>query len=239
MSTLGHPDVQELLGAFALDALEPTEADAVDLHLRDCPRCRAEVEEFRETAAMLAYGGVDAPPGVWEKIQAALEDAPPRLELARVVPIRQSRWQTMGAKMAAAAAVVISLVALGVSLVRNDEPPATSLAAEIGEVVQHPDAVPVHLASEGRGSAEVYVLGGEAYLVKHSLPPLGADETYQLWGQQGDTKVSLAVLGAAPSQMKLPLGGSYEALAITAEKSPGVVQSSNPAVVAGLVPTTD
>jgi len=238
MSTLGHPDVQEMLGAFALDALDPTEADAVDLHLRDCPRCRAEVEEYRETAAMLAYGGVDAPPGVWEKIQAALEEAPPELELARVVPIRQSRWQSLGAKIAAAAAVVISLVALGVSVTR-DEPPATSLASEIGEVVQHPDAIPVHLASEGRGSAEVYVLDGEAYLVKHSLPALAEGETYQLWGQQGDTKVSLAVLGSSPSQMKLPLGGSYEALAITAEKSPGVVTSSNPAVVAGLVPTTD
>ena len=43
---LGHPEVQELLGAFALDALEPDEADAVDLHLRDCPRCRAEVAEM-------------------------------------------------------------------------------------------------------------------------------------------------------------------------------------------------
>lgn len=236
MSTLGHPDVQELLGAFALDALDPAEADAVDLHLRQCPRCRAEVEEYRETAAMLAYGGVDAPPGVWEKIQAALEEAPPELELARVVPIRPSRWQSAGAKLAAAAAVVISLVALGVSVTR-DRSPETSLAAEFGQVVQHPDAIPVHLASQDRGSAEVYLLDGNAYLVKHSLPPLADGETYQLWGQQGDTKVSLAVLGAEPSQMKLPLGGSYEALAITAEKSPGVVTSSNPAVVAGLVPT--
>jgi len=240
MSTLGHPDVQELLGAYALDALDPTEADAVDLHLRECPRCRAEVEEYRETAAMLAYGGIDAPPGVWEKIQAALEEAPPKLELARVVPIRPSRWQTLGAKLAAAAAVVISLVALGVSVTRDDRP-RSSLAADLdfGEVVQHPDAVPVHLASQGRGSAEVYLLDGNAYLVKHSLPALAEGETYQLWGQQGETKVSLAVLGSSPQQMKLPLGGRYEALAITAEKSPGVVASSNPAVVAGLVPTTD
>lgn len=236
MSTLGHPDVQEMLGAFALDALEVNEADAVDRHLRECPRCRAEVEEFRETAAMLAYGGIDAPPGVWEKIQAALEEAPPKLELARVVPIRPSRWQSYGAKLAAAAAVVMSLVALAVSVTRQDAP-ITSLAAEIGRVVQHPDATPVHLASDGRGSAEVYLLDGNAYLVKHSLPELREGETYQLWGQQGETKVSLAVLGSSPSQVKLPLGGAYEALAVTAEKSPGVVASSNPAVVAGLVPT--
>ncbi|HVF33273.1 MAG TPA: anti-sigma factor [Acidimicrobiales bacterium] len=232
MTALDHADAQELLGAFALDALDPAEADAVDVHLRDCPRCRAEVEEYRETAAMLAFGGVAAPPGVWERIQASLEEAPPKLELARVVPIRSSRWQTVGAKLAAAAAVVISLVALGVSA-RGGSDAGSSLAAEIGEVVQHPDATPVLL--EGDGSVEVYLLDGKAYLVKHSLPELPEGQTYQLWGQQGETKVSLAVLGGSPEQSKLPLGGSYQALAITAEQSPGVVSSSNPAVVAGLV----
>lgn len=237
MNTLGHPEVQELLGAYALDALDPGEADAVDLHLRDCPRCRAEVEEYRETAAMLAFGGVAAPPGVWEKIQASLEEAPPKLELARVVPMRQSRWQTMGAKLAAAAAVVISLAALSVSIARSGDNDGSSLADRIGAVVQEPEATPVHLASDGRGSAEVYLYDGKAYLVKHSLPDLGEGETYQLWGQKGETKVSLAVLGASPQQAELPLGGEYDALAITAEKSPGVVSSDNPAVVAGLVPT--
>jgi hypothetical protein len=202
MNTLGHPEVQELLGAYALDALDPGEADAVDLHLRECPRCRAEVEEYRETAAMLAFGGVAAPPGV-----------------------------------TAAAAVVISLVALSVSVARSGGEDGSSLADRIGAVVQEPEAIPVHLASDGRGSADVYLYDGKAFLVKHSLPALGEGETYQLWGQKGETKVSLAVLGASPQQAELPLGGEYDALAITAEKSPGVVASNNPAVVAGLVPT--
>ena len=235
MTALGHADVQELLGAYALDALEPDEADAVEHHLRDCARCRAEVEEYRETAAQLAFGGVTAPPGVWEKIQAALEEAPPKLELARVVPLRPSRWQSYGAKLAAAAAVVISLVALGVSVVRSG-PEGSSADDEFAAVVLDPDARPVRL--DGTGSAEVYLLDGKAYLVKHSLPALPEGETYQLWGQQGEAKVSLAVLGNDPERVKLPLGGEYEALAITAERSPGVVSSTNPAVVAGLVPTT-
>ena len=237
MSALDHAGVQELLGAFALDALDPTEADAVEVHLRECPRCRAEVEEYRETAAMLAFGGVTAPPGVWEKIQASLEEAPPKLELARVVPLRpSSRWQTFGAKLAAAAAVVISLVALGVSVARSgDGGSGSSLDDEIAAVILDPEAQ--HVALDGQGSAEVYVLDGKAYLVKHSLPALPDGQTYQLWGQQGETKVSLAVLGNDPERVKLPLGGSYEALAITAEESPGVVASNNPADVAGLVRT--
>jgi anti-sigma factor RsiW len=238
MKTPTHDEVEELLGAYALDALEPTEAQSVELHVRECPRCRAEVEEYRETAAMLAFGGIDAPPGVWERIQASLEEAPPELALARVVPIRPSRWQAWGTKLAAAAAVVIALVALGVSVTRSgrDGDAATADLA-LARVIKDPDATPVHLVSDGKSSADVYLLDGNAYLVKHSLPALGEGETYQLWGQQGQTKVSLAVLGNDPDPVKLPLGGEYEALAITAEKSPGVVSSSNPAVVAGLVPT--
>jgi anti-sigma-K factor RskA len=237
---LGHPDVQELLGAYALDALEPDEADAVDLHLRECPRCRAEVADYRETAALLAFGGVEAPAGVWEKIQASLEEAPPQLELARVVPLRTSRWQTMGARIAAAAAVVISVAALAISLAgRGDGDGGRSLGDEIAVAASDPDALPVHLAAASSatdGAADIVILDGRAYLVRHSLPKLPADETYQLWGKKGDTTVSLGVLGPAPEQTILPAGASYDARAITPEKAPGVVTSQNPAVVAGLVP---
>lgn len=239
MTMLGHPEVQELLGAYALDALEAGEVDAVDLHLRECARCRAEVEEYREAAALLAFGGVDAPEGVWERIQASLEEAPPKLELARVVPLPASRWQSYGAKLAAAAAVVISLVALGVTVVRGgggDDP--SGLDAEIAASALDPGALQVHLVSgDGKGSADVILLDGKAYLAKHTLPKLADGETYQLWGQRGDTKVSLGVLGNEPGRMELPVGAEYDALAITAERKPGVVSSSNPAVVAGLVPT--
>jgi anti-sigma factor RsiW len=217
MTALGHPEVEDLLGAFALDALDPDEADAVDLHLRDCPRCRAEVADFREAAALLAFGGVEAPPGVWEKIQASLEEAPPQLELARVVPMRPaSRWQTMGAKVAAAAAVVISVAALAISLTGvgpgsgsgSDRGEVASVADVVRNAAANPDGLSVHLAaarSGSTGAADIVILDGRAYLIRHSLP-------------------------------RLPAGASYDALAITAEKSPGVVASQNSAVVAGLVP---
>lgn len=84
---LTHNEIEELLGAYALDAVSPEEADAVGLHLRNCPRCRAEVAEHRETAAVLAYAGSPAPSQLWDRIADALEAdaAPPELDLARVV----------------------------------------------------------------------------------------------------------------------------------------------------------
>ena len=232
---LRHPDVDDLLGAYALDALDPDERDAVELHLRDCPRCRAEVADFRETAALLAYGGAEAPPGVWEKIQASLEEAPPRLELARVVPIKRSpRWQQI---LVANAAVLLIVAALSVIAVRRDGTTPSDSRDEFAAALVDPDATNVHLAAaSGQGSADLVLLDGQAYLYRNSLPPLGDDETYQLWGQQGETKVSLGVLGSKPGKLALAAGATYEAIAITAEKKPGVVASSNPAVVAGLVP---
>jgi anti-sigma-K factor RskA len=77
MERLTHRQIQELLGAYALDAVDDDEAELVELHLRDCPRCRAEVEDHREAAAMLAHVGAPAPAGVWNRIAAQLVDDAP------------------------------------------------------------------------------------------------------------------------------------------------------------------
>jgi hypothetical protein len=239
MMALDHDQAQELLGAFALDALDPDEADAVDVHLRDCPRCRAEVSEYREAASLLAFGGVEAPDGLWDRIVSGLEEAPPRLELARVVPLTRTvpRWRSVGVRIAVAAAVVMSLLALGLS-VQSRRSDRTDVAAEIGKWTLDPATRKVHLVSaEGGASADVLIRDGQGWLAKDSLPKLPDDETYQLWGQKGDTKVSLGVLGDDPSSVRFPADTDFDALAITAEHKPGVVSSSQPAVVAGWVPT--
>lgn len=240
MTALHHLEAQELLGAFALDALDADEANAVDVHLRSCPQCRAEVADYRETAALLAFGGVEAPPGIWEKIQASLEEAPPKLELARVIPIPQSRWRTVGARMTAAAAIVISVVALGVAVLRPDQTSSGhSIDAQIAAAAVDPKAVHVNLVSStGDGSLKVVLLDGRAYIADHSLPTLGQDQTYQLWGQKGDTFVSLGVLGPKPERGQVAAAGAFDAMAITAEKQPGVTQTTQPAIAAGWVPTT-
>jgi anti-sigma factor RsiW len=80
-----HAELQELLGAYALDAVEPEEAAAIERHLPTCPRCRNELTDHREVAALLGYAGASAPSGVWDRIVASLEEPPPALQLARFV----------------------------------------------------------------------------------------------------------------------------------------------------------
>src|SRR6478609_2271004 len=83
---LTHREIQELLGAFALDAVDGDEAEAIELHLRECPRCRAEVTEQREVAALLAHTGATAPEGVWVRILEELEPVPPALRMPSLPP---------------------------------------------------------------------------------------------------------------------------------------------------------
>ena len=252
-----HIELQELLGAYALDAVDSEEAAAVAAHLHECPRCRAEVESHRETAATLAHVGAVAPEGLWDRIAANLEEAPPALRLTAVptdgrpAPVvgsardRAERHWGAGTKflsgLVAAAAVVIGV--LGFKVAELDDkvgrfPGSDDSLEDAARVAAvDPEAQKVHLVSaDGTHRAEVVVVDGRGYLVHHTLPPLEADRTYQLWGQAGDVTVSLGVLGNSPNVTAFEVGTGVQALAVTAERAPGVVSSNQPAVVSGWVP---
>ncbi len=71
-------ELDELLGAYALDAVDDEERRAVEQYLMINPRARQEVAEHREVATMLAWSGMSAPDGLWDRIAQHLDthDAP-------------------------------------------------------------------------------------------------------------------------------------------------------------------
>jgi anti-sigma factor RsiW len=71
-----HHDVDDLLGVYALDALEPDEAAAVAAHVATCPRCRAELDAHREMAAALGNTVVALPPDLWDRIAERMGGRP-------------------------------------------------------------------------------------------------------------------------------------------------------------------
>ena len=245
---LSHAELQELLGAFALDAVEGPERAAVELHLRGCPRCRAEVAEHREVAAFLAHSGLRAPEKVWDRIAGALEEAPPRLDLAPVVPMagsrRRRRRVAAALGSAAAAAAVASVAVLGLQLNdMRDRLERTEVALVQGDVAQAalvaeslPDARMVSLRSgDGRHAARAVVLrDGRAYLIAARMPALPPGRTYQLWAVVDETAISAGVLGEAPRVFPFQLETSGPVtLAVTVEDAPGVVASKEKPVAAG------
>ena len=251
MTTYSHQDIEELLGAYALDAVDPEEAEVVERHLAGCPRCRSEVASHRDVAALLANTGGEAPDGLWERIAGQLEDAPPPLRLnvsagaAEIVPLA-SRRRTRSTRIAVAAvglAAALTVGVLGAQVVRQQQEldrfeaaiEEGTLLSAANTALRDPDAQQVELTSpDGTLSGEAVVLpDGTGYLLVHQLPAL-EDGTYQLWGQTDGGLISLGLLGGEPGAV-IPFhsGDAVAALAITAEEPGGVLQSENPAVMAG------
>lgn len=255
-----HDEIAELLGAYALDAVDDDERLAVEAHLAECPRCAAEVTDHREVAAMLAFSGAPAPEGVWTKIVSSLEESPPPLDFAGLtgtatpapsplLPVdelsqrRRRRSSRPLLLAAAAAALVVGLVA-GVFIGTNDEPGSQGefASASIGTVARRvlndPNATKVVMSSpddEDITATAAVESDGSGYLLGTSLPALDARETYQLWGIRDEIVVSLGVLGHSPDVVAFHLDPSTEALAITVEAAGGVPVSSNPAVLIGTI----
>ena len=62
-----------------LDACDPAEEAAITEHLRDCPRCRAELAAHLEVAGVLGNLGGEAPEGLWDRIWTEIA-SPTRLD---------------------------------------------------------------------------------------------------------------------------------------------------------------
>ncbi len=234
-----EPMYDELLGAYALDAVDEEERRVVEEYLQVNPAAAEEVRELRETATMLAWSSVPAPEGLWDKIAASIEGdaAPaPRGELAKVMPPipitvasrRRKVMRTAGAWVAAsAAAAAIAVVAVRVT---DDGPRSNGLAAAYAEARSDRDSRIVQLHSDGSDVLVEAVVDprGHGYVQGASLPALSSDRTYQLWGVIDGSAISLGVLGHSPDLEPFSVDGDLTTLVITIEKSGGVISNGNP-----------
>lgn len=234
-------ELDELLGAYALDAVEPDERRAVEQYLSVDPRARREVEEHREVATVLAWTTMAAPDGLWDRIASNLDEAPPqpRGELASVLSLEQARdgrrdrprrgRQYLGSlAVATAAAAVVAVVVVNiVGRDRSEEPP---LAVAVAEARADRDSMTAELVrADGLVGGEAVIdQDGHGFLIGDSLPELPADQTYQLWGVIGEQVISLGVLGHNPEIELFSAGAPVSQLVVTVERAGGVVSDGNP-----------
>lgn len=243
-------DVVELAGLYALDALEPDERSQFEAVEAASAEVRAEVDAYREVAAVLAQAVETVPstpsPDVWRSIHAAVtgeaEEAR-RPKLATVTDIRDHRRWTRWAALVSAAAVLVS-VALGVRVfnLQNqiDERTIDELAAQA--VTAEGSRLVTLDGQEGfEASTATIVLGadGIGYLLSDNLTSLPAERTYQLWvivDEAEDTRViSAGVLGSDPRVSQFSAVGNVTGFAITEEVAGGVPVSEGPTVAVGLL----
>jgi anti-sigma factor RsiW len=245
-----HAEAEELLAAFALDAVDEAERQRVEDHLGQCPRCRAELDAHREVAAALGNSVEPVPEGLWSAIASMLpersdEERPPmpRLlleefgaeEFGPEVPAREHarrsrrRLAALGSAAVAAAAVVVFLA---IGWVHADTQ-VTHLQQALGQAA--PSAVEAALESPGHKVFDLvgphqakraqFVIDakGHGYLVSSTLPALAPGKTYQLWGIVGGRPVSLGLMGQSPDQSTFTWAGAAgsSTLGITVEPAGG------------------
>ncbi len=259
-------EVLELLGAFALDAVEPHEATLVEAHLDVCFRCRAEVDSHRELTAALALSLEEPPAHLWDRIAATLPpqrvpprhgsmstwppsvtgvEASPAPSAARLPRRFLRRWVRPAAVAAAAAA--IALLGFRVAQLSDQLDQSrhalqqTGAAAGFEAALKTPGHRVVTLVSaDGRFLAEVvYLSNGRGYLSGGSLPRLPGNETYQLWAFLDGRPISIGLLGARPADATFTVAGTGRpsALAVTAEPVGGVATPDRTPVASGTVST--
>ncbi|MCU1459346.1 MAG: hypothetical protein JWL73_3438 [Actinomycetia bacterium] len=267
MSTTPNPDpLHELLGAYALDAVDGDERARVEAYLAANPAARAEVDELRETAGWLAQTAVEPPAELWDRIAANLGPVPARpdapalsapqprvaaaaagvasLDEARSRRHVVSRWVTAVAAVAAAVVIVVmgaQIISQGDKVDRLQQsissPDAVRRAAEAAKLAPGAKTVALTSSTGDEAATIVYLPNGVGYLDENNLPTLPPGQTYQLWaimddGQQSRV-VSAGVLGRKADVSPFHTSGKVLSFAVTAEKTPGVVQSANKPVVSG------
>jgi anti-sigma-K factor RskA len=113
-----HPEYQELLVLYSLDALDGADTRVLEEHLNTCAECRDELIELRDTGALLAHAATPAEPSpdVRDRILASIKrEQPASSPAAKVIemkPRAQRNLWTMGLRAAAAIAFVAMLVGI-------------------------------------------------------------------------------------------------------------------------------
>jgi anti-sigma-K factor RskA len=251
-----HDDASELLGAYALDAVDGDEFTELEEHLETCPRCRAELDSLREVATAMGNSVEPLPEGLWSQIALRLpdrregEEPPPMPQLAEphspfrapaagATGRRRVMVGTVGAIAVAAASVA---VVLGIGLVRADNEVSNLQAASpaVTAALHTPGhhLVVLDSTTSKTEQAQVVVLpSGQGYLISSTLPSLDKGRTYQLWAIEGNRPISLGLLGHSPGQAAFTMAGSTRPshLSITAEPAGGSVVPTGPIIATGAV----
>jgi len=252
MARRNHSEMEELVGAYALDALESDEIEALELHLSECPRCRAELRDHRETAALLAHAGTAAPDGLWNKIASELEETPPDMatvfgmpsgaeRASRVAKMRGPRWRTVGMAAAGIAAAIIAVNSALIVRQNNkigevERNQTISHLADLAAANPTSRIVSLRGTDGSIGADAVLRPNGTGYLLHTRLPKLAAGQTYQLWALvDGRNPVSLSVLGTKPTVAGFTAKSSMNQLAITVERADGAAQPTTSPILTGTV----
>ncbi len=154
--------ISQRMAALADGQMSEPESRRAELHLRDCPRCRAEYEQVRAGMTMIKnLVLVDAPPEIW-----------PLIEAGRQTPASQRHWAPALALVALGAVTVAGAAywRLGNSWIETDG--ASHRTIRIGEIgfVEVEPNTRLRVVTDGPNEHRLALARGEIR-AKISAPP--------------------------------------------------------------------
>ncbi len=238
-------EIEELSGAYALDALSPEERRAVDEHLAECPKCAQEIRQLQAVVDLfpLSVPAADPSPRMKERIFAkihanttnALPPTPlplPARDPHHRVQRPRARWTPVLAALAA-----VLLISFGLMLGWN-----LSLQQQLKQaaIVQStPHALPTATATTNstltytiKGTEASSNITGETIylpqqnmtlLVLHNLPKLSGKHVYQGWLIDGKQVTSAGILNVKNNTATLDFPGDvrdFDTAAVSLEPGP-------------------
>lgn len=262
MTGRDHDSPRELAAAYALGALSADEARRFEAFLATSPEAQREVAEYREVAALLAFGSPDeAPHGALRaRVLARVGGDNSRALSSRPTPARSHRpspaiWIALAASLLLAVGLAAGLVssrgrlaAVEAELQARD----TLLAGVRRELsdqqatlraILEPGVEMFQLTATGDPEPGIQLFWNrqrhEAVVHGFRLKPVPAGKAYQLWFIRDGAPVPSVTFrpstdGTAKIEgVRVPEGGTVSAAAVTVEPQAGSAKPTSPIVMSG------
>jgi anti-sigma-K factor RskA len=226
-----HPDRDDLV-AYSLEALDPREAAAVEVHAPSCARCSRELEALGPAVAVLGESveQLEPPPELRERVMAEV-----RADVARsaadqettVRPRRRRGWRGLFMRPAIAVGLAIAIAAVGGYVIAGDG----------GGGGTEQTTVPV-VAQQGIGGT-LAVGDTSSMLDLHGLHQLSGREVYQVWVAHGsNVKPSSNFIPDSSGRAMTAVDGTLTPgtkVMVTREPHPGQTAPTTPVLLSATV----
>jgi anti-sigma-K factor RskA len=246
-------EMRDLLGAYALNALDPEERAQVDAFLLTDPAARAELHELEHAAAWLGHASLRPPAGAWDAIAAEVardldepEPGPavsvpaepvavpaPEVTSISARPNRGARW------LVAAAVAVLALGAAAgvVAMTGGNDGRRDPTAQQARDAMREPSATKTVLRSDdGRWSARVVLLPNRTgYLRPVAMPKTEPGHDLQLWSITPEGPVSAGLIRGSGAWHQFRAADAATAIAVTQEPRGGSRRPTGTPIVSGAV----
>jgi hypothetical protein len=192
-----HEDVFELLGAYALGALEEAEAALVQAHVRECEVCQKELAGFAEVTTRLEHlGPVQPPPELRGRVLAAVRQEANDRAAPRRTPLRlrpQWLWASAFVVLLAVQVWLLRELALQRRIIEQQQ--------QVQTVLLSANEAPIDMVSPDPASPAYGYYRAEPELQMgllnyYHLPPPSLGQSYQCWFEVADE--SAVACGALP-----------------------------------------